>query len=274
MVTGPSSGIGRSVTNRLAGLGFHVVAAGRSPQRVGRVVAEVAATGGSAEPLIVDLASLRSVREAARAFEESGRSLDVLVNNAAVGAGRGTSLDGFELHFGVNHLGHFMLTHLLRRTFTPGARIVVVSSNAHYRAEGIDFERVTRGTRSMTGIAEYAVSKLANVLFTRELARRQPGWRTYAVHPGVVDTPIFPLVVRPFIKRGMLTPDQGADTIVWCAVEPGLAGSTGLYYHERAPLQPSGAALDDALAAELWARSERWCGVGPVGGGSLPSPQS
>jgi retinol dehydrogenase 12 len=252
-------------------MGFHVVAAGRSPERVGRVVDEVTARGGSAEPLIVDLASLHSAREAARSWEETGRLLDVLVCNAGVAAGRGTTVDGFQLQFGVNHLGHFMLTHHLRGAFRPGTRIVVVSSDLHRRAGGIDFDRVTHRTHSLIGIEEYAVSKLANVLFARELARRQPDWRTYAVHPGLVDTALFPAWTRPLLRRRMLTPEQGADTIVWCATDASLANSTGLYHQERAQRRPSAVALDDGLAIELWERSERWCGVGPVGPGSLPS---
>jgi len=264
MVTGPSSGIGRAVTHQLADLGFHVIAAGRSSQRVGAVVDEVVAAGGSAESLLLDLASLESAREAARAFEASGRALDVLVNNAAVGVARGATADGFELQFGVNHLGHFMLTHHLRRTFRPGTRIVQVSSNVHYRATGIDFDRVTRPTRSLTGVEEYATSKLANVLFSRHMGQLQPDWRLFAVHPGLVDTGLFPALTRPFLRRRMLTPDQGADTVVWCATDPGLADSSGGYYANRAERALSRAALDGELAAELWDRSERWCGVAPV----------
>jgi NAD(P)-dependent dehydrogenase (short-subunit alcohol dehydrogenase family) len=263
MVTGPSSGIGRAVALALAKKGFHVVAAGRSAEKVGRVVDEIRSSRGTAETLVLDLASFQSTKTAAREFEESGRSLDVLVNNAGVAVARGTTVDGFQVQFGVNHLGHFLLTHHLRRTFRPGTRVIQVSSDMHHRARGIDFEAVTKPTRSMFGVAEYAASKLANVLFVREMARRQPDWGIYAVHPGLVDTPLFPALTRPLVRMSGVTPEQGADTVVWCAMtEDGL--TSGGYYASRTEKAPSAVARDDDLAAELWRRSERWCGVGPV----------
>ena len=183
MVTGPNAGIGLEITRSLAKQDYHVVAAGRSEERIGPVVAEVEASGGSVEFLHLDLASLESARTAAKTFEQSGRTLDVLVNNAGIGVNRrGLTVDGFEVHFGINHLGHFMLTHHLRRAFQPGTRIVQVASSVHDRAKGIDFDRVQRKS-SFMGLDEYAVSKLANILFVREMARRQPDWRLYAAHP-------------------------------------------------------------------------------------------
>jgi len=264
LVTGPSSGIGKATAFALSRLGFHVIAAGRSPQRVGELVDQIIAEGGSAEYLPIDLTSLTSARTAARMLEDSGRSLDVLINNAGVGVTRGITEDGFQLQFGVNHLGHFMLTEHLRRTFRPGTRIVSVSSHMHYRAATLDFEAVTRKTTPMGGIEAYSQSKLANVLFTRELARRQPDWRTFAVHPGVVDTGIFPSWTRPVVRSRSLTPEEGAVTVVWCATDPGLEASSGGYFASQRERQPSDVALDDDLAHELWSRSERWCGLGPV----------
>jgi retinol dehydrogenase 12 len=258
MVTGPTSGIGRAVAKELSRLGHHVIAAGRSKGKVDEVVGEIVAAGGSAEALIVDLASLTSVRDAAGDFVASGRQLDVLVNNAGVAVARGATADGFEIQFGVNHLGHFMLTRQLGPAFGAGSRVVQVSSNMHYRAKAIDFERVTNRTRSTFGVPEYGVSKLANVLFVRELSRRHPELDVYAVHPGTVNTGIFPWYVRPFL-RGLLTPEEGADTVVWCATAPGLVGKSGGYYARRTERVPSDVALDDHLAAELWWRSEEWC---------------
>jgi len=226
------------------------------------VVEEIVAAGGAAEFLHLDLASLDSARAAARDFEQSGRRLDVLINNAGVGGVRGRTEDGFEIHFGVNHLGHFMLTHHLRRTFRPGTRIVVVSSEVHRRAAGIDFARVMRKSRSVAGFAEYGVSKLANILFARRLAQLQPGWRTYSLHPGVVATNIFPAMTGKLF-RGRLTPEEGAVTSVWCATSVAVADQTGLYYSRSEVVEPSTAARDDELAQELWVRSERWCDVGP-----------
>lgn len=243
----------------------HVIAAGRSETRASAVVNEIQAEGGSAEFLRLDLASLSSCREAAGGFEASGRTLDVLINNAGVGGVRGVTEDGFELHFGTNHLGHFALTHHLRRTFQAGTRIVVVSSEAHRRAPGIDWGRVQAKTRLRNLFADYAVSKLANILFVRRLAEMQPDWNAYAVHPGVTNTNIFPAIAKPLF-RNRATPEEGAQTVVWCATEPTLSGETGLYYSRESSRDPSEPALDDALAKDLWNRSERWCGVAPQHG--------
>lgn len=263
MITGVSSGIGRATALEMGRRGHHVIGAGRSADGVAPVVGQIEQAGGSAEYLHLDLASLESAREAAKTFEDTGRALDVLVNNAGVGAGRGVTEDGFEIQFGVNHLGHFALTHHLRRTFRPGTRIVQVSSAAHFNVDGIDFERVQGRTRSMLGWREYSVSKLANVLFVREMARRQPDWRTYAVHPGMTDTGIFPAWVRPFVRHRLFTPEQGAETIVWCATSPDVSDESGEYYRNKEGRPPSETARDDDLARELWKRSELWCGVAP-----------
>lgn len=260
MITGVSSGIGKATAIALARLGYHVVAAGRSEERTMPVVEQMRAEARSAEYLHLDLASLDSARNAAHEFVDSGRTLDVLVNNAGVGGVRGTTVDGFEIHFGVNHLGPFMLTHHLGPTFRPGTRIVVVSSEVHRRADRIDWDRVQAKSRSIAGFSEYGVSKLANILFARRLAQLQPEWRTYSLHPGVVDTNIFPAMTG-LLFRNRLTPEEGADTSVWCATAPELSDQSGLYYSRRKVWEPSATAQDDDLARELWARSERWCGV-------------
>jgi NAD(P)-dependent dehydrogenase (short-subunit alcohol dehydrogenase family) len=263
LVTGPSSGIGRVTPLELGRKGFHVVAAGRSEERTSSVIDSIREEGGSAEFLHLDLASLESAREAARTFGDSGRRLDVLINNAGIGATRGITADGFEVNFGVNHLGHFMFTHHLRPTFGPGTRIVQVASAVHFRAGGIDFDRLRHRSRSFYGIDEYGVSKLANVLFVRELARRQPDWSTYAVHPGMTATSIIPWYVRLIMRGSLLTPEQGAATVIWCATSDDVTGETGLYYSNKEARPPSAAAQDDDLARELWERSELWCGVAP-----------
>lgn len=264
MVTGASSGIGRATALELARSGYHIVAAGRSATRIRRVVDQITEQGGSAEYLELDLASLQSARDAAGVFEQTEREIDVLVNCAGVGATHGRTKDGFEIHFGVNHLGHFMFTHHLRRTFAPSTRIVQVSSEVHRRADGINFDAVMRRTRSVFGITEYAVSKLANILFATEMAKRQPDWRLYAVHPGLTNTRIIPWYIRPLIARRILTPEQGADTIVWCARSPSVADDSGHYYARRSIEAPSAAAADNDLAKRLWTMSEKWCGVAPI----------
>lgn len=258
LITGPTSGIGRAAAVQLAADGWHVVAAGRSRERVAGLVADIHKLGGSAEPLVLDLSSLRSVTSAATTLLESGRRLHALLNNAGVGVARGTTVDGFEIQFGVNHLGHFHLTRCLQPLLDNGVRVVQVASEMHRRAPGIDFDRVTGPTRTTFGVEEYAASKLANILFVGELARRHPRTSTYAVHPGVVKTGIFPWYTQPFLRRAV-TPDQGADTVVWCVTDPGLAGRTGRYWAKRREKTPSEKALDEALATELWERSEEWC---------------
>lgn len=264
LVTGASSGIGRATALGLGHLGFHVVAAGRSEHRTSETVTAIERNGGSAEFLALDLSSLASSRAAARTFEESGRTLDLLVNNAGIGAAKGVSSDGFEIHFAVNHLGHFMLTHHLRRTFRPGSRIVQVTSSVHFRAEGIDFNTLQQRSRSFYGLREYAVSKLANVLFVREMARRQPDWHLFAVHPGLTDTGMIPWYARGFLRHRLLTPEEGADTVLWCATAGEVAHDTGHYYARRSAQAPSTVAQDDQLAADLWKQSELWCGVAPL----------
>ncbi|MGH8952413.1 MAG: SDR family oxidoreductase [Acidimicrobiia bacterium] len=259
LVTGAGSGIGRVTALTLARAGFDVVVAGRSASRMQQVIDSITAATGSAEFMELDLASLESVRSAARRFLHSGRRLDVLVNNAGIGVNRrGVTEDGFEVHFGINHLGHFLLTSELSPVFTKGSRVVSLTSAVHFRADGIDFSAVRRPTRSI-GLAEYATSKLANILFIRELARRHPELWAYAVHPGLVRTKLIPAPLRALAGNRMLTPEQGADTVVWCATSKKVAGESGHYYQHRTRLPPSPAAQDDVLARELWERSEEWC---------------
>lgn len=260
MITGPSSGIGKATALEIAKRGYHVVAAGRSQDRTMEVVETIRRDDGSAELVHLDLASLASSAKTARTFVQSGRSLDLLINNAGVGAVRGLTEDGFEIHFGVNHLGHFMLTHHLQPSFRPGTRIVVVSSEAHRHVNAIDFDKVRQKTGLLDVLAAYGVSKLANILFARHLAQIRPEWRTYSVHPGMADTNIFPAVVKPFL-RNMEKPDEAAQTSVWCATSDQVADQSGHYYARRSIREPSAVAKDGQLAAELWRRSEEWCGI-------------
>ncbi|MDH3462406.1 MAG: SDR family NAD(P)-dependent oxidoreductase [Acidimicrobiia bacterium] len=264
LVTGPSSGIGRVTALSLGAAGYHVVAAGRSEPRIRPVVEAIRSFGGSAGYLPLDLASLASVSQAVEQLKSSGVSFDLLVNNAGVWRQRGLTVDGFEPHFGINHLGHFHLTRLLSTSMTPRARIVTVASAVHRRAAGIDFEAVTRPTRTRAGLDEYGVSKLANILFSRELARREPDVRTYAVHPGFSGTGIIPFWAKPFLRSRLISHGAAAATSIWCATDPSLETETGGYYEKQAPADPSPAAQDDALAAELWERSEQWCTGAPT----------
>jgi retinol dehydrogenase-12 len=263
LITGATSGIGRATAIALARQGYHIVAAVRNQEKASQLVEEIRANGGSGEYLHLDLATLDSVRETARLFEQSNREVDVLINNAAAGPRRGLTSDGFELQFGVNHLGHFMLTHHLRRSFHPGTRIIQVTSSIYERADGIDWGRVISKSRSLLALREYAVSKLANVLFVRELAQQQPDWRTYAVHPGLTDTSIIPGYARPFLRKKLHSPEVGAATVVWCATDQSLGQSSGGYYANKKERAVTDVAADSMLSLELRRRSEAWCDVAP-----------
>ena len=269
LVTGGNTGIGRATATALARDGGRVYIACRSAAAGAAAVSAIQEAAGSQAVwlLALDLASLASVRDCAAAFLATGEPLHVLVNNAGVGGQRGLTADGFELHFGVNHLGHFALTSLLLdrlKASGPGARVVTVSSDAHYGAHGIDFDALRRSTASFTGQREYAVSKLCNVLFTQELARRVTDVSAYALHPGVVASDIWrrvPWPARALIKRRMLTVDQGAVTSVYCATSGAVASESGLFYDKCQVREPSRVATPE-LAELLWKYSAEWTGLG------------
>ena len=271
LITGGNTGIGLATAIALAREGGQVYIACRSAAAGEAAVARIKSESGSADVrlLALDLASLSSVRACAAAFLALDEPLHVLVNNAGVGGQRGLTADGFEQHFGVNHLGHFALTQLLLERLTasgPGARVVNVSSEVHYDARGIDFAAVRRPTATFTGMREYAVSKLCNVLFTQELARRLAGAgvTSYALHPGVVASDIWrrvPRLARPFITRRMLTTEQGAATSVYCATSPAVAADSGLFYDKCAAREPSAVATPE-LAGLLWKHSAEWTRLG------------
>jgi retinol dehydrogenase 12 len=266
MVTGGNTGIGRATVAGLARRGGRVYVACRSPEKGRRAVADiVAATGSDAVAFLpLDLADLASVRRCAEAFLALGEPLHVLINNAGVGGRRGVTKDGFELAFGVNHVGHFALTTALldRLAASAPARVVTVASDSHYQASGVDFDAVRRPTASVTGLPEYAVSKLCNVLFSQELARRVHGQgiTTYALHPGVVASDIWrrvPWPIRPLIKLRMISPEEGAQTSLYCATSGSVATASGRFYDNSRERQPSQVATPD-LARALWEHSQTW----------------
>ena len=265
LVTGGNTGIGLATAQALAARGGRVHIACRSEQKGAAAVAAIAAATGNDQVafLQLDLADLGSVRAAAQTFLAQEEPLHVLINNAGVAGRRGLTQDGFELLFGVNHLGHFAFTTALLDCLTSSqGRIVNVSSDAHYQAPGVDFDRLRRPARTIAAMREYAVSKLCNVLFTQELARRVAGTgvTAYALHPGVVASDIWrrvPWPVRPLLTRRMLTVDEGARTSLYCATAPELAGVSGRYYEDCAEREPSPVATPD-LGARLWQRSEEW----------------
>jgi retinol dehydrogenase-12 len=265
LVTGANTGIGLATARALAARGGRVHLACRSPERGQAAVAAIRDATGSDEVafLKLDLASLDSVREAASTFLALGEPLHVLINNAGLAGRRGLTSDGFELLFGVNHLGHFALTSALLEPLTSSqARIVNVASDAHFEAPGIDFSRLRRPARNIAAMREYAVSKLCNVLFTQELARRLAGTgvTAYALHPGVVASDIWrrvPWPVRPLLTRRMLSVDEGARTSLYCATDPELAQVSGRYYENCAEREPSPVATA-LLGERLWEHSEEW----------------
>jgi retinol dehydrogenase-12 len=272
LVTGGSTGIGLATATALARGGGRVYIACRDPERGRAAIAAVKSAASSAfvDQLPLNLASLASVRGCALAFLVRDEPLHVLVNNAGVGGGRGLTADGFEMHFGVNHLGHFALTMALLdqlKATGPGSRIVNVSSEVYYDAKGIDWGMLARPTRTFTGMREYAVSKLCNVLFTQELARRLGGdgadVTAYALHPGVVASDIWRRVPQPFravMKIPMISTEQGAVTSVYCATSPEVASSSGKFYDKCQAVAPSPVATPE-LARLLWEHSAEWTGL-------------
>lgn len=266
LVTGANTGIGRITARELARRGADVFLATRSLARTQPVLDEILQLTGRpcAHWLELDLADFASVRACAERFLATGLPLQLLVNNAGLGGQRGLSRDGLELTFGVNHMGHFLLTQLLRERLVASApaRVVTVASRAHQWAPGLDWDDLRRPTRSLTGVREYMVSKLANVLFSAELGRQLAGSgvSSYAVHPGVVDTEIWrqvPRLLRPLLKlRGLRDPEQGAQTTLYCALQA-PQHETGRYYADSALKTPSGLAQDQRLAVELWRFSEQ-----------------
>jgi len=269
LVTGANSGIGRVTAQVLAMKGYHVFLACRSEQKTRPVLERIAVESSStarAEFLPLDLADLDSVRACAEKFLKRDLPLPLLICNAGLAGHKGLTQQGFELTFGVCHVGHFLLTQLLleRIRQSAPARIVVVASTAHYQAKhGIDFEAVRKKTVSATGMTEYGYAKLANVLFAAELARRLQGTgvTTYSLHPGVVATDVWREVPRPIarlIKLFMKSEEDGAATTLHCALDAQAGKESGLYYENERVKMPSRVAQDAAAAQRLWSETERW----------------
>src|SRR5579859_5004948 len=279
VVTGATSGIGRAAATALARQGATVVLVGRDRGRTEAVAAQIAAVGAAGavgvpppRAEIADLASMDEVRALAGRLAGLER-IDVLINNAGLVLGeRRITPDGLEHVFALNHLAPFLLTNLLlpKLTASAPARVITVTSDAHSAAR-LDL-RDPNLEHGWDSWRSYANSKLANILFTRELARRLDGTGVTAncAHPGVVRTG-FGRDARPLLKLGvtiarpfMLSPERGADTIVYLASSPEVAGQTGGYYVKRQRREPSAAARDDTAARELWELSERMTGLAPA----------
>jgi NAD(P)-dependent dehydrogenase (short-subunit alcohol dehydrogenase family) len=273
LVTGATSGIGRETARQLAGLGARVVLGVRDPVRGEEVARGIRETGGEAEVLPIDLGSFASVREAAARFAAAHPSLDVLVNNAGVALRhRRLSVDGHELTWQTNFLGGYLLTRLLLPALRRGSkpRVVNVSSDAHPTGR-IDWNDLEL-ERNYGGYRAYANTKLAEILFTRELARREPWLSANALHPGAIATriwrevPLIPLrmtilSVLWIIGGRIHNAARGADPVVRLAWDPALDGVTGRYFKRFRETAPSKAAQDGATAARLWDVAARQTGL-------------
>jgi len=273
MVTGASSGLGRATALELARMGATLTLVCRSRSRGEDTAAEIARTTGNREVrlMLADLSIQQSIRELARDFLEHGQPLHVLVNNAGVfNLSRELTADGIEAVFAVNHLSYYMLTLLLldRLKQSAPARIVNVASAAH-RHGTINFDDLGN-QRSYRPMRVYGSSKLANILFTYELARRLEGCgvTVNCAHPGAVasglgaNNGLMARMAMPLIGLFMRTPERGAATQIYLASSPEVEGVSGGYYVDCKPARSSAESYDTAVARRLWEVSAAMTGVG------------
>ena len=272
LVTGATAGIGLVTARELARKGARVILVGRSSERCARAADEIRAQAGTTavEWLVADLSSQADIRRLADQVRKRSGRLDVLVNNAGgIFLKRQESADGIEMTFALNHLSYFLLTNLLLPLLESSspARIVNVASDAH-KGISINFNDIEGKTR-FGGWRAYQQSKLANILFTYELARRLEGKRVTAntLHPGFVRTTIFrePGFVGWLLRRAAdviaLSPEDGAKTSIYLASSPDVAGISGRYFVKEKPTESSPQSRDAAAAQRLWQLSEEMTGV-------------
>lgn len=273
LITGATSGIGKATALALTKMGAMVVINGKDEKSGKRVLSEITKISGNenAELMIADLSSLNEVRKLADNFQEKYQKLDVLINNAAVFYSyRKHSPDGIEMQFAVNHLGHFLLTNLLLDTLkqSAGSRIINVSSNAHFKGT-INFDDIN-SEKKYFGWRVYCQSKLANVLFTYELAKKvdKKSVTVNCLHPGVVKTrlvnkhvSLIYRIVWNLQKPFMLSGDEGSKTSVHLATSEEVAKTTSKYFDTCKPKKSSEISYDKELAAKLWDLSEKLSGL-------------
>ncbi|EFN53158.1 hypothetical protein CHLNCDRAFT_26048 [Chlorella variabilis] len=281
LITGANTGIGFETAKALARQDYRVVLACRNKEKAEAARAKlqelVPENTRGVEVAVMDLADLGSVRAWAQRAQDFGHPVDVLVNNAGVMAcPQMQTRDGFEMQLGVNHLGHFLLTNMLLPLLsTPErpSRIVTVSSAAHYFGH-INFDDL-QSQRNYDSWRAYGQSKLANVLFSYELARRLPvgaNCTANTLHPGVVDTELARYLLpgqtawwqKPLLQFGKafsLTPEQGAQTSIYLASSPEVEGVTGKYYNKCRPETSSSESYDATVAARLWDVSAELVGL-------------
>ena len=274
LVTGGTNGIGKVTAFELAKKGATVVIAGRNPDKTQATVKEIKEQSGnpSVDGLVADLSSMAEVRKLADQFRQKYSRLDVLVNNAGIYlAEREETVDGYERTFAVNHLAYFLLTNLLldRLKASAPSRIVNVSSDAHSGAP-LNFDDLqNRQNYGMAGMKAYGMSKLENIMFTFELARRLEGTGVTAnvLHPGLVATGFgennggLVKLIMAVLHRFAITPEQGGDTMIYLASSPEVEGVTGKYWVKRQPIQPASVADDEAAQKRLWEVSAQLTGL-------------
>jgi NAD(P)-dependent dehydrogenase (short-subunit alcohol dehydrogenase family) len=267
LITGATRGIGQAAAIDIAGQGVEVALVGREDDRLKAVAREAIATGGGApvHQHLADLTLMADVRALAEEVRGRYEHLDVLANNAgALFSSRKETSEGFERTFALNHLAPFLLTNLLRDRL-GGGRVVTTASDAHTGGH-LDLEDL-QSESSYAAMRVYGTSKLCNILFTRELARRAPELHANCFHPGVVRTgfgknengiwKILTTLGAPFFR----SPQRGAGSLVWLALSDEAGTLTGQYVQDEKALAPSAQAQDDTLAAELWERSAQLVGL-------------
>ncbi|XP_029316890.1 dehydrogenase/reductase SDR family member 13-like [Cottoperca gobio] len=278
IITGGNTGIGKATALHLARKGARVILACRNRDKAEGAIADIQQETGSTDVcyMQLDLASLKSVRCFTETFLKTESRLDLLINNAGL-VGDGRTEDGFGIQFGVNHLGHFLLSYLLleRLKEAGGGRVVTLSSMAycwgHIDLEALMVNRhLGTGRYSWQFFQAYCNSKLCNVLFTHELAKRLKGSNVtcYSVHPGVVKTELSRHVslwqkvfIEPVARLLFLDPEAGAQTTLHCSLQEGIEVLSGRYFSCCAVQEVCAEARDDVVARKLWEISESLCGL-------------
>ena len=272
MITGATSGIGREMALALAGLNYSIILIGRNEKKC-RVTRKniITRTGNQQiDIMTADFSDLSHIRNLANDFIQKYPKLDILINNAGVYLmNRSASVDGYEKTFAVNHLAHFLLTNLLLEKLKkgPAARIINVSSMAHEK-KNINFDDLLY-ENNYNGVYAYARSKLANILFTYELDRRlkDTNITANAFHPGFVATNfgknngIIRFMLRRLIKRGALTPEEGAETGIYLASSEKVKKVSGKYFVNKKAVNSSKESYNETLAKELWYKSKELTGL-------------
>jgi retinol dehydrogenase 12 len=270
IITGATSGIGEIAALRLAGEGARIIFTARDRGRANETLAKLCRVNPSAGHSL-HMGDLSTLAEMKRVGAELAREpqIDVLINNAgALFNKRQETADGLEMTFAVNHMAYFVITNLLLAKLKPGARIVTTASNAH-RGAKLNFDDL-QSRRGYAGFPVYSRSKLCNILFNRELARRVPaGVTANSLHPGFVATRfgdqsggIMQRIVRVAKPIGAISPEEGAKTIIYLAASPDVADITGQYFYESKITRPTAEAENDADAGRLWEISDQIAGIG------------